>query len=61
MRAGELRGKRQLNVEVDEEVYQAARKDADQKGMKLREWVSRAIKAAVAAPKERTYEPIGDG
>lgn len=63
---------RQLNLKVDEEVYQAAKAAAEREGRLLRIWVSRAMATAAGlktadqereastpeASRELVYEPL---
>ena len=56
---------RNLNVEIDDAVYDAAKASAAEAGMLLRKWVERAIKNSADPPraadkiklKELAYEP----
>lgn len=54
---------KQLNIQVDDAVHQAAKDRAEERGMLLRRWIQDAIteKAERERPrvvKERTLEPI---
>jgi hypothetical protein len=58
---------KQLNVQIEDDEYAAAKEGAKLSGMMLRRFVGKALMnarnglAKTQPQKERTYEPVGDG